>query len=261
MAAAPYWRDHWQDHARQWSLIGSPLRPTAEDISIMKAALGPNPGPGLLLGVTPELAQLGRQTIAVDHNSTMIEKLSSGKVVFGEWLSLPFEPESFEFAAGDGSLNMLNYPGEYEMLFKQLKKVLKKNAKIIFRVFTSPPSAENIEDVVTAALNGEIGSFHAFKWRLAMAVAAFSNNANIAVVKIYEAFASYFPNREELAKASGWPLADINTIDVYKGSDVVYSFPTLAELRKAVSPIFREVSLANANYELSDRCPIITLTT
>ena len=214
---------------------------------------------GLLLGVTPELAGLAEDMVAIDRNSAMINDISQGKVVYGQWLELPFPDASFDFAVGDGSLNMLHYLDDYRLLFGQLKKALKSQAKIIFRVFTAPEESENVDGVFNAAFAGGIGSFHAFKWRLAMAMVAENGEANIKVGQIYKVFNDRILEREKLAKASGWLRQDIDTIDVYEDSDVVYSFPTLAQLRMASSELVEEVSITHGNYELAECCPVITL--
>ena len=98
--------DHWNEHARQWSLIGPPLRPAAEDIRLLEAAVqdwrsctavaAPR---ALLCGVTPEIARMrwpaGTRLIAVDHSRPMIAGVwpaaqVPGVAVCGDWLALPF---------------------------------------------------------------------------------------------------------------------------------------------------------------------------
>lgn len=255
------WRDHWDNHARQWSIIGSPLRPCAEDIHNIKSAIKGTEG--LILGATPELASLTGSTTSVDHNSKMIEKLDTGKskLIFGEWLDLPFEENKFDYAAGDGSLTMLSYPLEYDQLCKQLQKVLKPNARIGLRLFCTPEKGEDIKDVLADAYAGNIGSFHAFKWRFVMAIVAANKTPNINVSQVYDKFADMVIDRNELAKSASWPLEDINTIDVYKNSSVIYSFPTLNETSRLMEKYFKKISVAYGTYELAERCPVASFET
>ena len=57
--------DHWSQHARQWSLVGQPLRPGPEDIGASRTAVAEwletaGRAPDILvMGVTPELSTTG----------------------------------------------------------------------------------------------------------------------------------------------------------------------------------------------------------
>lgn len=262
--AAPASADHWQAHARQWSRIGGPLRPSGEDVSIMRAILGPAPGTGLLLGVTPELTVLSERLIAVERDAAMIERhwvpRGSGQSVRkGDWLELPLAPDSVDFAAGDGSLTMLRHTTGYVRLFGQLRTCLRDQATLALRVFSAPERPETPQQVADAALCGAIGSFHAYKWRMAMALVAQAGDPNIAVSAIGDAIERLTPGRDALARRTGWPQADIDTIDAYRGSLAVYSFPTLAQLRAAIPAGFEEVGVFYGSYELAQCCPIIAL--
>lgn len=218
----------------------------------------------LLLGVTPELTSLPGRMVAVDLNAAMINAIWSGNspghnVVQGDWLHLPFAAYTFNAAIGDGCLSLLSFPSQYEQLFGELRKVLKPGGKVLFRMFASPDEAESVTDVRDAALGGRIGSFHAFKWRLAMAMAAEAGNPNVDVIAIHKTFNRLLPDRQRLALASGWSAEDIATIDVYRGSVAVYSFPTLAQLRLTIPQGFRETGVEQGSYELAERCPTLML--
>ena len=164
----------WQKQARQWARIGSPLRPCAEDVENFQTALGTNLGRYLLLGVTPELAQLSPSLTAIDNNEAMIEALWQDKssALHGDWLELPFPKNAFDAVIGDGCLTLLTYPLQYERLFSQLNHVLSPKGKVAIRLFVSPEESESPEFVCHEALSGNIKSFHAFKWRLSMALAS-----------------------------------------------------------------------------------------
>lgn len=256
MATAPYWRDHWNKHAGQWEKIGSPLRPCSDDITAFKHAISSAGNNGLMLGATPELAALGNIT-AIDRNPQMT-KLANCKVIQGEWLEMPFANGSFDFAIGDGSFNMLQYTGEYETVFKKLSNIIKPEGRIALRLFAAPETGESIDEVVEAAVRAGIGSFHAFKWRFAMAMVAAGNNRNIKVADIYTEFTRCFPEREKLSRHTAWTIETINTIDVYKDSAVSYSFPKLSEFRQMAQKYFNEIDVEYGNYELAERCPVIT---
>lgn len=252
-----HWRDHWDKHAGQWQRIGSPLRPCPEDVALLSQAVAGAGPEGLLLGVTPELAAIGTIT-ALDHNPAMIGTLAVGHTVHGEWLDMPFPDARFDFALGDGSPNMLAYPHGYTALFQQLARVLKPGARVAFRLFAAPEEGESLATLQAEAMAGRIGSFHAFKWRLAMALVRAAGDANIAVARIHAAFQQHFPDRAALAQATGWAPESIQTIDVYAGSDVVYNFPTLSQMRAVSAPYLRECGVAYGSYELAERCPVLS---
>jgi SAM-dependent methyltransferase len=260
----PAQKNHWNDHARQWNRIASPLRPCYEDIEIIRHALGPACGNCLLLGVTPELAGMAKSLVAVDHNAAMIHanwpgNIPGRQVIQGDWLRLPLAAAAFDAAIGDGCLSLLSFPQQYQFLFGELRHALKPGSKVLLRLFASPENTENCADVRDAALGGKTGNFHAFKWRLAMAMCAETGDPNVGVAAIHETFECLFPDRQQLASASGWSMDDIATIDVYRGSMATYSFPALAQLRRIIPRDFREAGLSHGSYELAERCPTLML--
>ena len=257
-------KDHWQAHARQWQHIGAPLRPCAEDVALMAGWLGQRPGHGLLLGVTAELTALSDRLLALDRDGAMIERVWRPRTPQqtaqrGDWLEIAPQGPHFDFAAGDGSLNVLADAGQYRQLFDHLRPRLRDGGLVVLRVFCTPEQGETPEAVLAAARRGGIGSFHAFKWRLAMAMVAQQGDATIAVERIGQRFGQLVPDRAGLAALAGWPAADIDTIDVYRDSTVAYSFPTRAQLRLALPDYCEEIGSAHGSYELAECCPVIAL--
>lgn len=258
-------KDHWRAHAQQWSRIGSPLRPSDEDVALMAGWLGgqpDQPGHGLLLGVTPELTVLSDSLLALDRDGAMIARLWRPRTPRqtaqqADWLDAASDDARFDFAAGDGSINAIAYADDYSRLFARLRERLRDNALLVLRVFCTPEHGETPEAVLAAANQGGIGSFHAFKWRLAMAMVARRRDPNICVHDIREQFQALVPDRARLAAAAGWPAADIDTIDVYRDSPTVYSFPTRSQLRAALPDYCEEIGCGNGTYELAERCPVI----
>lgn len=252
---------HWQDFARQWNRLGSPLRPCAEDVENFQQALGNDPGRCLLLGVTPELAGLSPTLTAIDNSAAMIGALWTDRqtAIQGDWLSLPFEPGAFDTIIGDGCLTLLSHPLQYERFFEQLSRVITPGGKIILRLFVSPEQSESRELVCHETLYGKMKSFHAFKWRLSMAIASESADHTFNVAETSAAFDRLIPDRNLLATATGWRTEDIDTIDFYRGSEARYSYPALSQVRKALHPSLKETGLICGHYELAERCPILIL--
>jgi SAM-dependent methyltransferase len=244
--------------------VTTPLRPTAEDVEVFGQTIALHRDRVLLLGATPELADLGTQTVGVDKNSAMAAHLWPGNtthrpVLAGDWLALPFARNSFSAAIGDGSLSNLTYPN-YRRLFAQLAEVLRPDGLVALRLYKAPDESESLAAVFAAVRAGEIRNFHAFKWRLAMALVALSGDPDLAVVEILSHFEQAFPDRQKLAAMTGWPMAQIDTIDVYRGSPEVYSFPTFEQIRQTMPASFANPRLiATGGYELAERCPLLVL--
>jgi hypothetical protein len=251
----------WQKQAAQWSRIGSPLRPCAEDVANFRQGIGTHLGRCLLLGVTPELSSLSPSMSAIDNSEAMIRALwnNESSAIQGNWLDLPFGENSFETIVGDGCMTLLTYPSQYVTLSRQLNNVLSPQGKVALRLFVSPDVKEEPESVCHAALRGKINSFHAFKWRLSMALASMNEDHNVAVADTWAAFDRLFPDRNALAASTAWPMQDITTIDAYRHSTAIYSHPTLTQVRSVFSADFKETALLYGHYELAERCPILVL--
>jgi ubiquinone/menaquinone biosynthesis C-methylase UbiE len=264
-AMTPLPRNHWEDMARKWARVKPPLRPNAEVAAAVKAELAPLGGPTLLLGVTPELATIAAPLIGIDRNPGMIACAWPGNApgrhaVQGDWLAMPVAGDSIANAIGDGSFNTLAYPDGYVRLFDQLARVLKPGGRVIVRNFTTPVAGDTLAAVRAATLARRIVSLHAFKWHLAMAVVAQSESPNIRVTQIRDSFHEIFPDQAELMTATGWTEDEIDTIEVYKGSIVSFSFPTLPQFQQVLPAGFGAMRvLSSGSYEMADRCPIIVM--
>lgn len=258
-------RNHWEDMARKWQRVKTPLRPNGEVAAAVKAALAAGEGLTLLLGVTPELAVVAKPLIGIDRNPGMIAcawpgNLPGRQAVQGDWLSMPIGDRQVANAIGDGSFNTQAYPDGYIRLFNQLARVLKPGGRLVVRNFTTPEPGDSLAAVREAVLIRRIVSLHAYKWHLAMAVVAEAGSPNIPVTRIRDAFHEMFPDRAELMKITGWTEDEIDTIEVYKDSVVSFSFPTLSEFRRVVPESFRAMRvLPSGSYEMAERCPIIVL--
>jgi ubiquinone/menaquinone biosynthesis C-methylase UbiE len=172
---------------------------------------------------------------------------------------MPFADDSFDGVVGDGSFTLLEYPLQYRQLFSHLERVMKPGGLLIVRIFAAPETGETCAMACSDAMHGKIQGFHAFKWRLSMAMTSEACNPNLRVADTHEMFNHLLPDRERLARASGWSMEDISTIDFYQGSSARYSYPTLTQFRHIIPPGFRETGLIRGTYELAERCPILAL--
>jgi SAM-dependent methyltransferase len=264
----------WGKHSGQWSRVGPPLKPSPEDgaltLSLLQSAIDEAPGPCniAVLGVTPELIQLAWpekvRLEAFDHSAEMIAQVWKphpaihSQVRQADWRTLPLDTGTLHSVVGDGSFNVLPELEQYPSVFRELHRVLAAEGRMVIRCFIRPDLAEDVADVVDAVFDGQVGSFHALKWRLAMALTdAFS--ASVAVADIYEVFEANFPSRPQLSEATGWPKEQIDTIDAYRGLPTRYTFPTLSMMREQCQPWFDVAKVDYGTYELADRCPTLTL--
>ncbi len=254
---------HWDRYHRHWNRLGPPLRPGPETVAIYRDAVDADRRRLLLYGVTPELAGLGRELVAVDGAIGMIRDLWPGdgpgrRALQADWTALPLADGSVGAALGDGAFNANPLPGRLEALLAELARVLAPGGRAAVRVFCRPELPETLEAVSAAAWDGEIATFHALKWRLAMVLAGARGGPNVAVRDILAGVERLFPDRAALAARTGWPAEAIDTIDAYAGSDQVYAFPTRGEILALVGARFpRVAAIDSGDYPLSERCPLI----
>ncbi|AXQ29001.1 methyltransferase domain-containing protein [Solimonas sp. K1W22B-7] len=262
----------WTRHSGQWQRIGSPLKPLPEDarraLSLVQPALAEAglPSKVLVLGVTQELVQLpwpaGGRLLAVDHSGPMIASLwrpstaVSSEVLRARWQELPLPDASVTAIVGDGSLNALPSLAGIPAVLSEARRVLRPAGLMALRCFIRPDRQESLEAVRDAALQGQVGSFHALKWRVAMALPA-DAGFSVAVTDILASFEQLFPDRDELARRAGWPRESTDTIEAYRGTDTRYCFPTLAALAEVAAPHFSIVEQRCGEYELAERCPTL----
>jgi SAM-dependent methyltransferase len=256
-------RDHRREYHRAWSRLTPPWRPHPEVIAAVRQQIGDRAGRTLLLDVTPELADISQDVTALDRNYSMVVHVWPGntaarRAIVGDWRNGNFAPNSFSTCVGDGSLCGLRSPDELGRVLIGLSRALRSGGKFVCRVYVPPEVHESISAVGEAAWSGAIGSFHAFKMRLAMALAAQRPADRVCVSDILGEFDRLFRNRDELVRITGWNREEIDTIDFYEGSAVVFNFPTREQLLSVASKIFPNARLVSVGrYELAECCPLL----
>lgn len=268
--------DPWPSHARQWSRIGSPLRPVAEDVSVALRELGAwreehgDRAPrALLLGVTPELATMawppGTSLVAVDRSEPMIATVlpeegapQGTRAVCADWRALPLADGSIDVVVGDGCFSVFAFPDEVRAFSAEVRRVMANGARFVVRVFAAPEERESLDTIARELRAGVIGSFHALKWRLAMAVQS-SPERGAVLADVHAACAELAPILAGLASTPGFELDATRTIEAYRGSSVAYTFPTLARLAAVLEDFFEVTASLGKSYELGERCPTLVL--
>ncbi len=244
-----------------WDVIQPPLRPSPEVVDAFLAAT-PNRHRLLVLGVTPEFADLGEWTVAVDHSAVMIERVWPGdtrsrKAILGRWSSLAIGTDSVSAVLGDGSLNVVRVPDDVRPVLNEVHRVLAAGGRAVFRVFCAPEPPETLEGVRRAVEAGEVENVFDLKWRVAMGRVASESTPSIEVERIREAFDATFPDREALSESTGFARWLIDTVDLWDGSDRVYSFPTRSQMLEILRDRFSDVRIVECgHYPLAERCPL-----
>jgi SAM-dependent methyltransferase len=259
--------NHRREYHRAWSRLTPPLRPHAEVVATVRQQIAGFSGRALLLGVTPELADVVSDLVAIDRNFSMVMNVwpgntSSRWAVVGDWRNRNFAPGSFSLCLGDGSLCGLRYPDDIVLVLAEVARALRQGGRFICRLYLSPDQPETVWSIKEALLCGAIRNFHAFKFRLGMALAAHRPERSIAVAAILAEFDSSFSDRSELVRVTGWNREEIDTIDFYRESNVVFNFPTGEQVLKLAASLLCNVRLVpTGTYEMAERCPLLVAET
>lgn len=252
---------HWQRYHARWSQIQPPLRPDPDVINAVRAYAGT--GHTLLLGVTPELADVFDHLDAVDQNPAMIANVWPGdtthkKAIEGNWLEIERPIGAYAAVIGDGSLNNLAWRSGIARVLERAMRWLRPGGHFVCRVFERPPDGYSRRHLLRIASETANINFHAFKWQVAMHLAQ-ERGANVPVASILDLINELFPNRDNLARVTGWPRQAIDTIDIYQGSHVSYSFPDRREFLEALPLNAVDVTFTPCgSYDLAACCPILT---
>lgn len=273
MNDVPMNSDPWKRSALPTMPRRSPWGPCAEDCSflsdVVAPALSATPDEAriLILGVTPEIVQLdwpGHATlVAVDSSATMIDTLwhphptRPSEVILARWQDLPLADASVDAAVGDGSLNALTELEDYGVVARQVARALRPSGRVALRCFVRPDGREDLESLMKIAEAGDFPTVGAFRLRLAMAL---TDDAGVLrVADLARTFIELMPDRDRLAGAAGWSRVDIDRIDADIGSPLRFTFPTLDQLRGAVSPHLALADRRHGSYTQAHLCPTLLL--
>jgi SAM-dependent methyltransferase len=178
-----------------------------------------------------------------------------------DWLRLPLEGKSVDLVLSDGCLSTLPYPRGYAEVCAELLRVLREGGRCVARCFVLPEKPERPEDVLADLRAERAGGFHAFKWRLVMALQP-DPETGVMLAEVWHAFHQAEGDFASLALRCGWPLEAVRTIEAYRGVKARYSFPALGEIRDLfIDAGFSVGEIFHPAYELGDRCPSVTLET
>lgn len=258
--------DAWSRFHLRWSRLAPPLRASPGSAGLVREQIDSHDAHVLLLGVTPELADLGRQLTGADWSPEMIGTIWPGDTdrrqsLLCDWRTLPEPATPYTAVIGDGSLATQSWPHGYRDVLRAVARAITPDAPLVIRCYLRPEKPESLGAVRDDTLAGNAGNFHALKWRIAMAVLGDGDNPDIPVSEILSAFNTTFPDREALAAATGWDRVLIDDIDAYAGIDAVYSFPSRRQLAGLFAQEhWRSRYVETSDYPLAERCPLVVAT-
>ena len=268
-------KSYWDDIATSFSVLGPPLKPSSEDIHFVESAVQewssrypPEPLRALLLGVTPEIANMrwpdASTLLAVDNSLGMAQAVWPGNipgkrwVACADWLALPLPNSSCDVVIGDGSLNCVRYPDSFRAVAKNIRDLLNEDGVLLFRCFVQPATKELPGEVFSDLVQARIPSINHFKFRLLMAMQS-STEQGISVRDVYKKWVDSGTDQQQLMARTGWEKRAFQSIELYKDQDVVHTFPTVTELRAVLLEFFDETSVSIPVYPLGERCPRFVL--
>jgi SAM-dependent methyltransferase len=221
-----------------------------------------------LLGATPGIALMrwpaGTTLIGADESCHMLRSAwppNGTGTRFGvraNWLRLPLPLSSVHMAIGDGSLNCVRHPEAANVVCQSLRGVLTLDGLLVLRCFVRPEQPETPEQIFDDMFRGAIPTFSQFKFRLFLAMRQ-DLRSGLAVDDLYRLWASYSIDPVRLAAQTRWPLAEIETVENFRDSSTVHTFPTLAEFRCLLHEHFDEAGMIAPSYPLGRHCPILIL--
>lgn len=243
---------HWEARSLTYGQMGPPLNPNQEIIDGF-TSLVHTTGNILLLGVTPKLHAAYTNITAVDYNPGMVSRVWPGDTAtktarLDNWLTVDLPSNTFDGIVGDGSINMLAYPSDVELLFSRSLQWLKPSGKLACRMFTRPD-----RPVTEADIRDKMGRLSFSAWRrLFNMLLAEQYGAIFPVTLIYELFNKMYPDRSLL------PYDNVTAIDAYRTSTATSWFPTRSEILDTAPVGSKFVDVGT--YELCETCPILTYT-
>jgi SAM-dependent methyltransferase len=203
----------------------------------------------------------GTVLTAVDRSEKMIENVWMGareSAHCAEWRSVPLAAGSQHLSICDGGLSFLEYPAGIRQVAAELHRVLAPGGVSAFRMYVPPAVRESVERVV-ADLNGRlVENLAHLKLRLWVALQE-SASEGIRLGDVWAAVRDDHTSAEEFADRVGWPVEMVKGLDLYRGSDEVYRFPSVQDVVGAFcgDGLFELQQVRTPGYALGECCPTV----
>ncbi len=256
---------HFRKLISVWGALQLPLRPREPVPSLVGTRLPGRNAALLLLGVTPDYADLTDDVTAVDWSRAMIDHIWPGdtagrRAVEADWRALPFADASFDAVAADNALGMLRFPEDVDRVLEHVRRVLRPGGVAVVRWFLAPEARASDEELRAWGMAGCRGSVDALRWRLVLHCVHDAGGPNVAAGGAWRHFVRLFPDPCALRAAHGWTEEELARVAVYRDSEMVFSFPTRDAMLDLVRRHFAEVTLApSGDYPLAEAAPLVVM--
>lgn len=256
---------HFRALAARWDALGLPLRPLAPVPGQLKTLIPPETTRMLILGVTPDFADLAADVTALDNAEAMIAAVWPGdspdrRAVLGDWSDMPFDDASFDLVVGDGSLTLLPFPDGVDHVLSEVRRVTKPGGQAIFRIFIAPDAPLSDDDLISYARSLKGHSIDALRWRFAVQAVHGAPTPNIVSDDAWRAFVRLFPDPAPLMAENGWTDEDFQRVALYRDGKMQLNFPTRAQIETAAGRHFGDIAFQpSGDYPMSELCPFLVL--
>ena len=227
------------DNYLDWEKVQPPFRLNDNIIKQYKQIINKQQSI-ITLGCTEEFLCLSDKVHAYDISEQQISRYP-GNASKLDWRDLKLDHNSVECVIGDNSLNFLLFPHEWIKVIENCK-LISKNF-VVFRVLEKPRYEVSLKEIVSNLPF----SFDCLKLQLFHFLAL--KNPNVPVKLVYDLFYLLF-KKQDLKDKVDWN--NIDTIDNYKNSDLIYSLPTEQQILKYFPGAKRKNSYG---YSMSECCP------
>jgi SAM-dependent methyltransferase len=266
-------RKYWDLLAQRWR-FSAPLSPGPADAAWFEGRLdslaASRPSlQALMLGVTPALAGMRwpatLPVAAVDWSTEMLARVwpasraPAGAVrTCADWRQLPFAPETFDVAAGDGVYTALTDLAAYRLLNAELHRVLRPGGRVLVRCMCRPSHPLGIEALFEQLLAGDIGSLDLFRFLVAMTL-YHERREPVARRDIGEVWSRRLPDARAHQRRLGWSDDDMANLARSATQHHTLCFPTLEEQVELWRPHFEPVAHDVPDYPWGGLFPRVEL--
>lgn len=253
----------WAKHGSNWNRLGPPLRPTSGVVAALIKDLDQS-SRVLLLGVTPEIHQALDNITAVDRSPTMLANVWPGDTqtktaILADWLNHDFGDNSYDAVIADCAFGLIGSLEGTSLLQQKLYRCLKQGGSLRARLFERPHGAKTISmQQLLAITEGRVSyNFNAFKIMLNFYIADTQKDAKVPQRRIMALFNQLWPDRDQLAAATGWSRSGIDTIDFYDNQQIT-AFGNRQEHKQTIPLLATNQDFSYiTGYDMWEHCPIM----
>lgn len=264
---------HWNRIARNWHLVGAPLRPGGADIELFRAAVERHAAElgrtlnALILGVTPELATLawpaGTTLHALDGSAAMIESLwrgERGRALQGSWTAAPFASGGMDAIVCDGGFGVLSFPETQRALLAEVGRMLRPGGVFVLRLFVPGCRSESLEAIAADLHGGRIGSLDVLKFRLWGALQE-STATGVCPRDVVARIEEISGGLDVLASRYGFSADHVATLEYHRHSTARYCLSGVEDLAGLLGdlPGMRVAEVGYPDHPYGKRCPVVVI--